>query len=529
MKYKILNLVGIFALIAASITFSSCNKDFEEFNKDPYAVTSSDLKNDYREIGDPFISTIRNIYVVGPAWITQLQQNLLADVYSGYMMPPTPFAGNSNNMNYNFVDGWNTWAWNPAYQNVMTAGKKVDELAAANNNPEFSAWMKVVRVAAMHRVTDMFGPIIYSNFAKLEDDGSVLYDCQEKVYDQFFKDLDAGITGLTSYLVANPTSNPFLKFDEVYAGDISKWIKLANSMRLRLAIRISKVDPARAKTEGEKALANSYGVIATNGDNFVVKTGLDHPLNVMSGAWNDTRMGAPMESILKGYSDPRLGAFFEPSKQFPGEFKGIRQGIAISGKGQYENFSALKKLGDIQLMTAAEVTFLRAEAALRGWSGAGGSAKELYELGITTSFAQYGASGASAYIADASSKPVPYVDPVNSVNSVDASSPNLSKATIAWDESASTEGKLEKIITQKWIAMFPDGQEAWSEYRRTGYPKLFPVVINNSGGTIDTEKQVKRVKYINNEYSLNPKGVASGVACLKGPDTGGTNLWWDVD
>ena len=77
--------------------------------------------------------------------------------------------------------------------------------------------------------------------------------------------------------------------------------------------------------------------------------------------------------------------------------------------------------------------------------------------------------------------------------------------------------------------MFPDGQEAWSEYRRTGYPKLFPVVINNSGGTIDTEKQVKRVKFIGNEYAQNPKGVATGVACLKGPDKGGTSLWWDVD
>lgn len=528
MKHKIFSLIIISMLFGTAIFISSCNKDFDEFNNDPYAITENELLSDYRLIGEPFINTIRNIYVQGPAWITQLQQNLLGDVYSGYMMPPTPFAGNSNNMNYNFVDGWNTWAWNPAYSNVMSSAKFVKE-KAGTEYPEFNAWMDIVKVCAMHRVSDMFGPIIYTEFGKVAADGTIPYDCQEKVYDQFFKDLDSGVAGLTKYLTENPTAKPFIAFDEVYAGDIGKWIKLANSMRLRLAIRISKVDPARAKTEGEKALANSYGVITENGDNFVVKTGLDHPLNVMSGAWNDTRMGAPMESILKGYNDPRLGAFFETSVQYPGEYKGIRQGIAISSKGQYQDFSALKKLGDVQLMTAAEVTFLRAEAALRGWSGAGGSAKELYELGITTSFAQYSAKGATAYIADASSKPVPYVDPVNPTNSVDESSPYLSKATIAWDESASTEGKLEKIITQKWIAMFPDGQEAWSEYRRTGYPKLFPVVINNSGGTIDTEKQVKRVKFIGNEYAQNPKGVASGVACLKGPDTGGTNLWWDVD
>ncbi|MBP6794080.1 MAG: SusD/RagB family nutrient-binding outer membrane lipoprotein [Saprospiraceae bacterium] len=526
MKFKKLSLIAFSGILAMVFAMSSCDKDFDEYNHDPYALTETELASDYRLVGEPFINTIRNIYVQGPAWITQLQQNLLGDVYSGYMMPPTPFAGNSNNMNYNFVDGWNTWAWNPAYT-VMSNVKFVGE--KGKDFPEFIAWMSIVKVAAMHRLSDMFGPIIYSEFGKVAEDGTIPYDCQDKAYDLFFKDLDSGIAGLTSYLTANPTTKPFTAFDEVYAGDISKWIKLANSMRLRLAIRISKVDPARAKAEGEKALANSYGVITENGDNFVVKTGLDHPLNVMSGAWNDTRMGAPMESILKGYKDPRLGAFFEPSKQFPGDYKGIRQGIAIASKGQYENFSALKKLGDVQLMTAAEVTFLRAEAALRGWNGAGGSAKELYELGVTTSFTQYGASGVTAYLADATSKPIPYVDPVNAVNSVDASSANLSKATIAWDESASTEGKLEKIITQKWIAMFPDGQEAWSEYRRTGYPKLFPVVINNSGGTIDTEKQVKRVKFIGNEYAQNPKGVASGVACLKGPDTGGTNLWWDVD
>lgn len=527
MKYKIFSLIAFSGLLAIVLTFTACDKDFDEYNKDPYAITEAELKSDYRLIGEPFINTIRNIYVQGPAWITQLQQNLLADVYSGYMMPPTPFAGNSNNMNYNFVDGWNTWAWNPAYI-VMSNAKFVKE-KGGKDYPEFIAWMDIVKVAAMHRLSDIFGPIIYSDFGNVSADGTIKYDCQDKVYDQFFKDLDSGIAGLTAYITANPTAKPFTAFDEVYAGDIKKWIKLANSMRLRLAIRISRVDPARAKAEGEKALSNSYGVITENGDNFIVKTGLDHPLNVMSGAWNDTRMGAPMESILKGYKDPRLGAFFEPSKQFPGDYKGIRQGIAIASKGQYENFSALKKLGDVQLMTAAEVTFLRAEAALRGWNGAGGTAKALYELGVTTSFAQYGASGVSAYLSDATSKPIPYVDPVNPVNSVAASSPNLSKATILWDESASTEGKLEKIITQKWIAMFPDGQEAWSEYRRTGYPKLFPVVINNSGGTIDTEKQVKRVKFIGNEYAQNPKGVALGISCLKGSDTGGTNLWWDVD
>jgi hypothetical protein len=92
---------------------------------------------------------------------------------------------------------------------------------------------------------------------------------------------------------------------------------------------------------------------------------------------------------------------------------------------------------------------------------------------------------------------------------------------------ASTEKKLERIITQKWIAVFPDGQEAWSEFRRTGYPKLFPVVINNSGGKIATETFIRRIPFIQFEYATNIAGVNRALLSLNGPDNGGTRLWWD--
>ena len=90
------------------------------------------------------------------------------------------------------------------------------------------------------------------------------------------------------------------------------------------------------------------------------------------------------------------------------------------------------------------------------------------------------------------------------------------------------EEQLEQIITQKWIAMFPDGQEAWSEFRRTGYPRIFPVVINNSGGDIDTNIQVRRINFVESERNTNTANVDIAVGYLNGPDTGGTRLWWDV-
>jgi hypothetical protein len=88
---------------------------------------------------------------------------------------------------------------------------------------------------------------------------------------------------------------------------------------------------------------------------------------------------------------------------------------------------------------------------------------------------------------------------------------------------------LERIITQKWLAMFPEGQEAWTEFRRTGYPRLFPVVVNSSGGMINTQVQVRRLAYPQSEATLNPAAETAGIKLLGGPDNGGTRLWWDVD
>ena len=115
-------------------------------------------------------------------------------------------------------------------------------------------------------------------------------------------------------------------------------------------------------------------------------------------------------------------------------------------------------------------------------------------------------------------------DPKNPENSFSGSS----DVTIAWDDAASNELKLEKIITQKWISLFPNGQEAWSEFRRTGYPRLIPVVVNYSGGLIDTEEFVRRTPFPSEEYNIHNEGVQTGVELLGGPDNGGTRVWWDT-
>ena len=318
-----------------------------------------------------------------------------------------------------------------------------------------------------------------------------------------------------------------------YGGNLQSWVTLANSLRLRLAIRISKVDPAKAKLEGEKALSQSLGVMVGNGDSFFVNSVLSHPLSVIDNSWGDIRMNASMESILTGYNDSRASSYFD-APETGGAVKGVRGGLPLldgytdelAQKADYVGFSAINDnihTPRVQLMTTAEVAFLKAEASLRGWSGAG-DAKANYENGISLSFQQHGASGAAAYIADNTSTPADYVDPVNASNSIAA----MSTITIAWDAAATNEEKLEKIITQKWIAMFPEGQEAWSEYRRTGYPKIFPVVSNQSGGVVDTDIQIRRIPFVDSEKSTNATGVTGAVSLLGGADNAGTRLWWDT-
>jgi hypothetical protein len=143
---------------------------------------------------------------------------------------------------------------------------------------------------------------------------------------------------------------------------------------------------------------------------------------------------------------------------------------------------------------------------------------------------QWGASP-GGYLTDNTSTQANYVDPQTPSASVPNASINaMSTITIAWDPTASNEKNLERIITQKWIANFPcGGQEAWADYRRTGYPRLFPVVVNNSGGTISTALQIRRIQYPSSEYTSNTAGVQGGVSLLGGPDNGGTPVWWDTN
>ncbi|WKL49863.1 RagB/SusD family nutrient uptake outer membrane protein [Flavobacterium pectinovorum] len=522
---KLNNKITKAAICMSLLAAVGCTSNFEEINTNPYGITPELREQDFNHIKGDFSPMFNNIQVLTPEWVYQLQQGLNCDIWSGYMATPTGFAGGINNTTYSLVDGWNGFIWDYAYPNVMFNAYDIANKSKGKYD-QFYALSLILKVEGMHRMTDTFGPIIYSQFGT--SDATIGYDSQEEVYNQMFSELDIAVAELTKRVDAGEAST-FVTTDlSAYKGDYKAWVKFANTLRLRLAMRIVKVKPALAKTEAEKAIAHKFGVFTTNADLFkVVSPVYTNPIATISDSWLDIRMSADMESIMGGYEDPRLATYFDTSTQFPGQFKGVRTGIDIAAKSDHQDFSGVGSVvrsKEIVLMTTAEAYFLRAEGALRGWN-MGGDAESLYKAGIQASFDQRGVSGAAAYMADNTKTAKAYVDPNFPVNN----SAPVNNVTVAWDAAATNEVKLQKIITQKWIAGFPEGQEAWSDYRRTGYPKLFPVLKNYSGNTITTEFGVRRINFVQSEKAANAGGVATGLAKLNGPDTGGTRLWWDVD
>ena len=186
----------------------------------------------------------------------------------------------------------------------------------------------------------------------------------------------------------------------------------------------------------------------------------------------------------------------------------------------------MEQNSDMVWMKASEAWFLLAEAKLTLGLGAQ-SVQEYYETGVRTSFAECGVSGADSYLADTEKLPLTtFTDPVN--NRGTNVSGMLSNLTVAWNSEAGEEEQLERIMIQKWIALFPNGQEAWSEMRRTGYPGFVTINSYSYQQEVANGELISRLKFPTTEYSNNSENTQTAAALLGGNDTAGTRLWWDV-
>jgi hypothetical protein len=513
----------LIALVSVLI-ISGCTKNFQSYNTNPNGITNGQLAVDYNSLG-AFFPSLENAFASDGTVIDK-----------GYLQSPGSFcgyfntanAGNTRVCNYFLSQVEPYGIFNLGYNSIMSPVSQIALRGARTSAPDFWAVALILKVDGMQQITDIYGPIPYSQYGN--GAATVPYDSQQVIYNRFFAELDTASNNLRQYITTHPGLKPFTKFDKLYAGDYTLWLKFANSLRLRLAMQIVKVDPATAKLQAEKA------VNSTNGGVFTANT--DNAVGGLSATWvgthsfQDVRGGAALICYMNGYNDPRISKYYDVSSISPGKYIGIRAGSNVSDKPTYIQFSDISTTNftqttPFQWMTSAEVYFLRAEGALRGWN-MGGTPQQFYETGITTSLTQWGAAGsASTYINDATSIPTGFVDPAPGASANNATA--LSAITVKWDESATNETKLERIITQKWIATFPDCPTAWSTFRRTGYPKLFPVAVNSSGGTVNTQIQIRRMSYPIAEATSNSAEVARAVTLLGGPDVGGTRLWWDLN
>ena len=526
--YKQMKLV---AFIVIGILISGCTDSFMDYNENKHQASEEMMSWDNLKTGSFFAQLQRNVVLfkdgINASSDYQVAQGLSSDLFSGYVAPTGTWYGGVHNGSYAFQTGWIAQMFEKPYIYAMPAWESVSKIATEQNLPEIAALVTVVKVAAMHRVADTYGPIPYINFG--EGNLQVDYDALDDVYKKFFEELDNAIDELTLFVNGNPGVPIMEQYDYVYGGDATKWVKFANTLRLRLAMRVVYADASLARQEAEKSINNPIGVITSSAEKASLKRSSSliyyHPLfEIKDFNAGEARMNASIDAYMNGYNDPRRARYFTAAAD--GGYHGVRLGIVTTNWSNYvganiSNLNIDENTTEIVWMTAAESYFLRAEGALRGWN-MGGNAQDFYEDGIAVSFDETGAGAATNYISSTAT-PTAFVDNATGTNGM----PAPSNITIQWSDADSDERKLERIITQKWIAMYPDGPEGWAEFRRTGYPKLFPVVSNRSNGTIDTNIQVRRIPYPQSEYEKNEAGVLSGIAKLGGPDTGGTKLWWD--
>lgn len=540
MKLNTMNIKNLYTTAAVCLLLavqSSCTKNFQSINSNPNGVTDEMMERDGYSIRASLIG-MASAVISPDVNTTQFTECLLGGTQAGYMADANSGWNNTISL-YNPTDNW-TNVFMKSDRMIPLLYTSYKQLHRVTEDPVILSVGEIIKVAAMHRVTDTYGPIPYSKIAT-NGDISAPYDSQEDVYKAMFAELNGAIAVLDE----NRNNNFASSADPLYGGNVDKWIKFANSLKLRLAMRISYASPQLSKEMAESAVMHEVGVFTANDDNAAFRLwGTDgNPLNVAveynmtkihadgtpcTTESGDSHVAADIVCYMNGYADPRREAYFTRDEWYSETgFTGMRRGIEVPDHSEYgHKYSGFKlNVNDPAIwMNAAEVAFLKAEAAAVFAYNMGESAQQAYERGIRLSFEQWGVKGADEYIADAYNVPATYLDPA----STNSYGQRLSNISVAWNDSADIEEMQERIITQKWIANWLLGNEAWADLRRTGYPRLIPVLVNRSNGIVDSEAGARRMAYPADEAVSNSENYQYAVTTLlNGADNMATRLWFD--
>lgn len=405
------------------------------------------------------------------------------------------------------------------FQGVYTAEledfEKIVAIGTAANSPNTVGPARVMQSWVFQNITDLWGDVPYSEALQGDIGGPLKpkYDTQEEIY----TGLLARLTEATATMGSIPGDAGLGTADPIYGGDVAKWIRFSNSLRARMAMRLQKVDPAKASTELAAAFSASGGVMTSNADNAVLRWPgdgvFDNPWAANFATRDDHRMSKTLLDTMIALSDPRVPVYAQPTKADPTVYAGLQNGldnvtvvpffnttsrpgeIFYPGATSYGTFgTAGGKRTPSNVLTFAEVSFIQAEAAERGMGGVGGAAA-FYRAGVRASILQWGGTDAEA----------------------DA---YLARPGVVYAGGATG---LNQIALQKWIALFTQGSEAWSNWRRTGHPVT---IVPGPSAYPEGTPVARRLPYPGSEQSSNAASLAEAIA-RQGADTYATRIWWD--
>ncbi|SEA41319.1 Starch-binding associating with outer membrane [Arachidicoccus rhizosphaerae] len=384
--------------------------------------------------------------------------------------------------------------WTTTYSSTLTDIKVMMQLGVKQQNNNYVGVGHVLRAWNFQLLTDAFGAVPYSEAGQIETSSLASYDSQQEVYSGILNELDTALTQLDP----NGTA---IEGDLIYGNNISDWRKFANSLKLRIALRIADADPTLAKATVQQVLSSGE-LIASNSQNaqFVYKASPNwNPVAANFSTRNDYRISKTVVDQLYSLNDPRLPVFASlPDNNAITKYVGVPNGLTTSDANSLglANTSKpgsyfLQDTAPAILQTYSEVLFLRAEAAARNLSSEDAAA--LYQSAITASLNQYGITDASQI------------------------SSYLNQASVKYDAS----NFKKSIGNQKWISLFGEGLEAFAEWRRLDYPQLTAAVSGKYGDDIPV-----RFIYPSTEQTLNGKAYKAAVA-EQGTDDLFTKLWFD--
>ncbi len=477
-----------------SISILSCTSDFEELNKNPLAANE----------------------VPTPTLLTKAMQDLIG-INSGlgfnktFMLYSQQWAQRETTTRslYGITStsgDWSAWYLNGMPELIdiikLNSGDNKGKYAAYGKNENQIAVAKILKVWAFHNITDTWGNIPYSETYTF-DISKPKYDKQSEIYPALINELKEAAN------MIDVNASGFTSGDLMYGGDMNKWLAFANSLRARIALRMSEVNPNLAKTEVADALGAT--VFSSNSDNaqisFQNEEANANPLYLefLTQSW--TFVSEPMIDLMNSYgsgtitvpSDPRIMKYAAPNEN--GDYFGFPYGLTTSES--IDNYTITERSLPSEMvrsinfpsfiMTYSELLFIKAEAEQRGWFGAVGNAGTTYNQAISASMEQW------------------------TVNAADIATylalPDVQYNATNW---------RKMIGEQKYISLYTQGANAWNEWKRLDFPVLtFPTAASSNASEIP-----RRFFYSSREAIVNKQNLDQAIIDMGG-DTFSTRMWWD--